>query len=159
MAQQPIHGRRKTEKDRRPLAHCPIVRLRLKECRRITDRTMRGHPDWEEGWEEEEIDVSYVTSMLSPGEYADAFCAEVLNLQISSALPTYFHPTKLLLGHPRWGRQGQHSVLLMIRWETTDRQWMAEIYHPPLPHVHLGLRLISHGAHPRHHCRYIPLDR
>ena len=61
VAQQPIHGRRKTEKDRRPLAHCPIVRLRFKECKRITDGTMRGHPDWEEGWEEEEIDVSCVT--------------------------------------------------------------------------------------------------
>lgn len=66
VAQQPIHGRRKTEKDRRPLAHCPIVRLRIKECRKITDGTMRGHPDWEEGWEEEEIDVSCVTPVATP---------------------------------------------------------------------------------------------
>lgn len=27
VAQQPVHGRRKTEKDRRPLAPSPIVRL------------------------------------------------------------------------------------------------------------------------------------
>lgn len=62
VAQEPIHGRRKTEKDRRPLAHCPIVRLRVKECRRITDASPynRERDDYEQGWEETEVDMSYV---------------------------------------------------------------------------------------------------
>ena len=62
VAQEPIHGRRKTEKDRRPLAHCPIVRLRIKECRRITDASLEWHGgrDREEGWEETELDMAYV---------------------------------------------------------------------------------------------------
>jgi len=41
MAQQPIHGRRKTEKDRRPLAHCPILRLRMLECVQRADGSGR----------------------------------------------------------------------------------------------------------------------
>lgn len=31
VAQEPVHGRRKTEKDRRPLAPSPIVRLWVRE--------------------------------------------------------------------------------------------------------------------------------
>jgi hypothetical protein len=91
VAQQPIHGRRKTEKDRRPLAHCPIVRLRIKECRRITDGTMRGHAEWEEGWEEEEIDVSCVI------KWRGSVQVDVLvpwNRQTLFALPTFSLPMR-----------------------------------------------------------------
>lgn len=56
VAQQPIHGRRKTEKDRRPLAHCPIVRLRARECHRIINTVMEIEGR-EEGWEETDVDV------------------------------------------------------------------------------------------------------
>lgn len=90
VAQQPIHGRRKTEKDRRPLAHCPIVRLRIKECRRITDGTMRGHPDWEEGWEEEEIDVSYVIKLQGSVQVdvLEPWNRQTLFVPPTSSLPT-----------------------------------------------------------------------
>jgi len=91
VAQQPIHGRRKTEKDRRPLAHCPIVRLRIKECRRITDGTTRGHPEWEEGWEEEEIDVSCVIQWRGHGQ-VDVL--EPWNRQTLFVLPTYSLPMR-----------------------------------------------------------------
>jgi hypothetical protein len=91
VAQQPIHGRRKTEKDRRPLAHCPIVRLRIKECRRITDGTMRGHSDWEEGWEEEEIDVSCVIQWRRS---AQIDVIEPWNRQTSFVLPTFSLPMR-----------------------------------------------------------------
>lgn len=57
VAQEPIHGRRKTEKDRRPLAHCPIVRLRLRECHKIINTSMELEGR-EEGWEETEVDVT-----------------------------------------------------------------------------------------------------
>lgn len=69
VAQEPIHGRRKTEKDRRPLAHCPIVRLRLKECRRIGGGSF-SRSAWEEGWEEAELDISCV--VLPPAAFADS---------------------------------------------------------------------------------------
>jgi len=91
VAQQPIHGRRKTEKDRRPLAHCPIVRLRIKACRRITDGTTRGHPEWEEGWEEEEIDVSCVIQWRGS---AQIDVLEAWNRQTLSVLPTYSLPMR-----------------------------------------------------------------
>ncbi|ORX34674.1 velvet factor-domain-containing protein [Kockovaella imperatae] len=32
LCQEPTHGRRRTDKDRRPLAHCPILRLRIYSC-------------------------------------------------------------------------------------------------------------------------------
>ncbi|KAK4686869.1 hypothetical protein P7C73_g3255, partial [Tremellales sp. Uapishka_1] len=47
MAQEPIHGRRKTEKDRRPLAHCPIARMKIFQYDTARE-------------EEEEIDVSTI---------------------------------------------------------------------------------------------------
>lgn len=59
MEQQPIHGRRKTEKDRRPIAHCPILRLRLREVKEI----MGEHGS---AMEEEELDVGYVTYLVPP---------------------------------------------------------------------------------------------
>ncbi|OXG20464.1 hypothetical protein C366_01998 [Cryptococcus neoformans Tu401-1] len=46
--QEPVLGRRKTEKDRRPLGPAPIVRLRAVECRSVEDDT---------GVIEEEVDA------------------------------------------------------------------------------------------------------
>ncbi|EIW67972.1 hypothetical protein TREMEDRAFT_63857 [Tremella mesenterica DSM 1558] len=73
VAQQPILGRRKTEKDRRPLAHSPIVRLRVRECHRLPSTLDDRERDQ---WEEEEVDVSSLESsylicsaeLRSPGD-------------------------------------------------------------------------------------------
>ncbi|CAD6589282.1 MAG: hypothetical protein TREMPRED_005312 [Tremellales sp. Tagirdzhanova-0007] len=48
VAQEPIHGRRKTEKDRRPLAHCPVLRMRIMDCKMQPNGA----------WNEEEIDIN-----------------------------------------------------------------------------------------------------
>ena len=50
VAQQPVHGRRKTDKDRRPIAHAPIVRFHARE-RRLTRSG---------DWEEHETDIACV---------------------------------------------------------------------------------------------------
>ncbi|WVQ93807.1 hypothetical protein IAU59_000885 [Kwoniella sp. CBS 9459] len=52
VAQEPVLGRRKTEKDRRPLGPAPIVRFRAVECRR-----RRSEPG---DWNEEEVDPSAI---------------------------------------------------------------------------------------------------
>lgn len=46
VAQQPVHGRRKTEKDRRPLAPSPVLRLWLKEHRDETSPGVPVDPAW-----------------------------------------------------------------------------------------------------------------
>ena len=54
VAQEPLHGRRKTEKDRRPLAHCPVLRMRIMNC--------KMQPNG--GWDEEEVDIKCVILYL-----------------------------------------------------------------------------------------------
>lgn len=56
VAQEPIHGRRKTEKDRRPIAHAPILRFRMRLCHARPDGT---------GWDEEEVDVRSVEDWVA----------------------------------------------------------------------------------------------
>ncbi|KAK8845464.1 hypothetical protein IAR55_006177 [Kwoniella newhampshirensis] len=65
VAQEPVLGRRKTEKDRRPLGPAPIVRLRIVECRRRNDQPrnaghLSGGKVGESEWDEDEVDPSSI---------------------------------------------------------------------------------------------------
>ncbi|WVR03488.1 hypothetical protein IAU60_000479 [Kwoniella sp. DSM 27419] len=70
VAQEPVLGRRKTEKDRRPLGPAPIVRFRAVECR----RRRSGADDWNE----EEVDTNSI-------EPSHLICAAELASSISLA--------------------------------------------------------------------------
>ncbi|GFZ51858.1 hypothetical protein JCM24511_09626 [Saitozyma sp. JCM 24511] len=68
VVQEPVHGRRKTEKDRRPLAHVPILRLRARECWQSRAR---------DGWQEDEVDIGAI-------EPTHLICAAELTSSVSS---------------------------------------------------------------------------
>ncbi|OCF36140.1 hypothetical protein I317_01023 [Kwoniella heveanensis CBS 569] len=74
VAQEPVLGRRKTEKDRRPLGPAPIVRFRAVECRR-----RRSEPG---DWNEEEVDPSAI-------EPSHLICAAELAPPLSSVSASF----------------------------------------------------------------------
>ena len=108
VAQEPIHGRRKTEKDRRPLAHCPIVRMRMMDC------NMRPTGEWDQ----EVVGIGFVR--LRPMRWRKIANRDPISARIegstqltSSALPIYAHPTtpKLQLHSPRIFQILLHQLL------------------------------------------------
>ncbi|WVF66183.1 hypothetical protein IAT40_000923 [Kwoniella sp. CBS 6097] len=85
VAQEPVLGRRKTEKDRRPLGPAPIVRFRAVECRR-----RRSEPG---DWNEEEVDPSAI-------EPSHLICAAELAPPLSPAADSSSRPASAGLSRP-----------------------------------------------------------
>ncbi|WWD22410.1 hypothetical protein CI109_106901 [Kwoniella shandongensis] len=98
VAQEPVLGRRKTDKDRRPLGPAPIVRMRIVECRRRQIESGRrrarstlavGEGEGETDWDEDEVDPSLI-------EPSHLLCAAELGppsmLPASFDLPTFNLP-------------------------------------------------------------------